>query len=69
MALILKWSDFLVFCIVPLAQLGLGSCQGYVVFTKGGPDFSSRLRVDIIMAHLSVSGSGPHSYWIHPGWN
>ena len=28
------------------------------LFTKGGPYFSSRLRVDIIMAHPSVSGSG-----------
>ena len=27
------------------------------LFTKGGPYFSSRLRVDIIMAHC---GSGPH---------
>ena len=34
------------------------------LFTKGGPNFSSRLHVDIIMAHLSVSGSGPHSHWI-----
>ena len=36
------------------------------LFTKDGPDFSSRLRVDIIMAHSGVSGSGPHSHWIHP---
>ena len=34
------------------------------LFTKGGPYFSSWFRVDIIMAHSNVSGSGPHSHWI-----
>ena len=38
------------------------------LFTKGGPYFSSRLRVDIIMAYSSVSGSARTPIGYIPLW-